>query len=97
MCTSACMDLVYWDASLQTPWLPSVSYTGIDRRTRGERGDCTPGCFRGCLWARNVGCCVVAVQRDVKEGVSLGNTGSLLAAAASSPSLYSKEIPLFSL
>lgn len=37
------------------------------------------------------------MQRDVKEGVCPGNTGSLLAAAASALSLYPKEILLFSL
>lgn len=91
------MDMIYWDVYLQIPSLPSVSYAVIDRRMRGERGNCTPGCFRGCLWARDMGCWGAAVQRDVKEGACPGNTGSLLAAAASSLSLYSKEILLFSL
>lgn len=44
-----------------------------------------------------LGCGGAAAQRGVEEGACPGNAGSLRAAAASSPSLYSKEILLFSL
>lgn len=64
---------------------------------RGERGDCTLGCFGGHLGTRDVGCWGAAVQRDGEEAACLGNTGSLPAAAVFSLSLYSKEILLFSL
>ena len=60
-------------------------------------GVITPLGALGCPWARDVGCWGAAVWRDVKEGACPGNTGSLLAAAASSLSLYSREILLFSL
>lgn len=91
------MDMVYCDVYLQIPSLPFVSYSVIDKRTRGERGDCTLGYFGGHLGTQDVGCWGAAVQCDGKEAACLGNTGSLLAAAVFSLSLCSKEILLFSL